>query len=575
MDKKTIIGIVLIVLIILLTPIYQKWVVGTVSTPQSSADSLSAAQTAITSSGDSVRPIQAIAEPETTMSAQKENKQSEDSTLLKIPVMNIVVVSDKFTVKLSTLGGDVKSIRLHKIYDSEGNEVELVPNLAGGPNFEFIGTLGGRNFSTAGVRFVADRDTIFLDEDNQKDAVTMIGKTPDGIMIQRRYEFEYGKYHFRHKILVSSQDSSQSIGDCALWWKSGLIPTEKNTVWDLREFAANYRVGDEFDKFKPSKKKPSFSLDGATDWVGTRSKYFFVAVMPDKILSSNGVRANTIWLRKEGVDKEIPIVQVGLYERCGEPVFSRSYLVYAGPRDYFILKRYGRMLAKSVSLGWWWLAPITQFILWLLKMIYAVIPNYGWVIIIFTILMKLLLLPIAHTQMKSMKRMKGLQPQMRSIQERFRDDPQKMNAEIMKLYRKHGVSPLSGCLPLLVQMPIFFALYRALAGGFQFRAQPFIFWIKDLSQRDPYFVLPIIMAISMFVQQKITVTDPKQKSMAYIMPIIFLFFFYNLPAGLVLYWTTFNILSGAHMLWVEHKWKEATTLTESEENAELEKTAEK
>ncbi len=573
MDKKTIIGIVIIVIIILLTPIYQKWVVGTVSTPTKAGDSLSVAQTDIVNRSDTTRPVQKIAEQETTSSISPKIKNSaEDTAYQNIPVKDIVVVSDKFTIKLSTLGGDVKSIKLHKIFDSNGDEVELVPNLAGGPNFEFLGTSGQKSIPTAGVRFVADKDTIILTENDPKDAVTMLGKTPDGVMIQRRYEFEYGMFHFRQKIFVALPDTTQIIDDAALWWKSGLAPTEANVGWDLRELAANYRIGDEVDKMRASKKKPSFALDGATDWVATRSKYFIVAVMPDKVLSSSGVRINTIWHRKEGIEKEIPLVQIGLYERGGESRFTRSYLVYAGPRDYFILKEYGRKLAKSVDLGWWWLAPITQFLLWLLKLIYAVIPNYGWVIIIFTILMKLLLLPIAHTQMKSMKYMKVLQPEMRSIQERFRDEPQKMNAEIMKLYKKHGVSPLSGCLPLLAQMPIFFALYRALAGGFQFRAQPFIFWIKDLSQRDPYFVLPIIMAVSMFIQQKITVTDPKQKMMTYIMPVLFLFFFYKLPAGLVLYWTTFNILSGAHMLWVEHKWDDKTiAVVEEPQSAKLAK----
>lgn len=566
MDKRTITGIVLIVLIILLTPLYHKWVVGTVSTPSPGTDTSSVSLPDIVAGSDTTSVVQTIAEPESATAATDTS-----DTKKAPPVREIIVFTDKFTVRLTTLGGDVKSIRLHGIYDSNGDEIELVPNLVGGPNFELIVSRSAGNISSAGVRFVADKDTVRLSENNTSDAVTMVGMAPDGTMIQRRYEFEFGSYHFRHKIFVAPRDSQQIIEDVALWWKSGLSPTESNVNWDLREFAATYRLGVDVDKVKPSKKRPTFAMDGATDWIGTRSKYFAVIMMPEKPLSAGGIRTNTIWHREPGVEKEIPVVQVALNQHIGEPGFVNSYLIYAGPRDYFTLKPYGRELHKIVSLGWWWLAPITQFLLWLLKLIYGVVHNYGWVIIIFTILMKLLLTPISHSQLKSMRRMRTLQPQMRSIQERFREDPQKMNAELMKLYKKHGVSPLSGCLPLLAQMPIFFALYRALAGGFQFRAQPFIFWIKDLSQKDPYYILPIIMAISMFIQQKISVTDPKQKTMTYLMPIIFLFFFHNLPAGLVLYWTMFNILSGAHMLWIEHKWEEEETASEELKDTKQEK----
>jgi len=217
MDKKTIIGIVVIVIIILLTPIYQKWVVGTVSTPTGTADSLSVTQTNIIGSGDTTRPVHTITESETTSSISYAKKNAEEDTAYQnIPVKDIVVVSDKFTIILSTLGGDVKSIKLHKIFDSSGDEVELVPNLTGGPNFEFLGVSGKKTFSTAGVRFVADKDTIMLTENDPKDAVTMLGNTPDGVMVQRRYEFEYGMFHFRQKIFVALPDSTQIIDDAAL-----------------------------------------------------------------------------------------------------------------------------------------------------------------------------------------------------------------------------------------------------------------------------------------------------------------------------------------------------------------------
>ncbi len=556
MDKRTIIGIVLIAVILILTPLYQKWVVGTLP-QQEGTDTLSVGEHKITSpEKDTIAATRlessdtADLEPDTMISAT-------GKVTPKVSSKKIYVHTDKFDVILSTAGGDIVSAKLRGIYDDSGKRVNMFPRPLGGPNCEWTLIADDKVISTTGINFVMDKDSIVIDEDNRRDAVTLAGILPDGSMIQRRYEFEYGTYNIRQKILVVAEDSGKVFDEGILWLKSGLLPSEKNIGWDIRELAAYYKIGEEVDKVKPSRKKPSTAIDGATDWIGITSKYFTNILLPDNLLGASGIRTNTYWFTDTISHKDIPLVQVGLYHRIGENKFSKSYLIYSGPRDYFILKHYGRKLDKIVDLGWWWLSPITKLLLNFLKILYKVVPNYGWVIIIFTFLMKLLLLPVAHTQMKSMKKMKKIQPLMRSIQERYRDEPQKLNVELMKLYKKHGVSPLSGCLPLLAQMPIFFALYRALSSGFQFRAQPFIFWIKDLSQRDPYFVLPIVMAITMFVQQKISITDPKQKMMAYIMPVVFLFFFYRLPAGLVLYWTVFNMLSVVHMLWVEHKWVES------------------
>jgi len=560
MDKRTIVGIVVIVLIILAMPFYQKWVAGTIKKPLEESDTTSVKTPELTSAQDSIKPVQTISEQETATVLQDSAAPAQS----KIPLKEIVVISDKFTVRLSTLGGDVRSIKLKGIASRDSGGIELAPNLLGGPNCEFVATIDGKLVSTAGVRFTADRDTIELSENRTTDAVTMVGVAPDGTMFQRRYEFEYGSYHFFQKMFIVSADSTKIIQDATLWWKSGLVPTEKDYKGDISDFAATYHYGEEISHQKASKKHPTVAHDGSTDWIGTRSKYFAVAMMPDKPNSAGGLRINSIWYRTDSSSAEIPIVQVALYHRVGESRFMNSYMFYAGPRDHFILKNYGRNLKRLVDLGWFWLAPITQFLLWFFELLYKIIPNYGWVIILFTLLMKVILTPFSSSQLKSMRRIKELQPQIRSIQERFRDEPQKMNAEVMRIYKKEKVNPIAGCLPLLAQMPIFFALYRALAGGFQFRAQPFVFWIKDLSQRDPYFVLPILMAATMFIQQKISVTDPSQKMMTYMMPVIFLFFFYNMPAGLVLYWTVFNILSFAHMLWLEKKWsqeKEGNMLT--------------
>ena len=184
---------------------------------------------------------------------------------------------------------------------------------------------------------------------------------------------------------------------------------------------------------------------------------------------------------------------------------------------------------------------------------FGVFKNYGIVIIVFSILIKLLLYPLSRKQMESMKKMKDLEPKLKLLREEYATDVKKLNEETMKLYQKEKINPLGGCLPLLPQMPIFFSLFAMLRNSFALRGAPFMLWIQDLSMKDPYYVLPILMSLTMFIQQKLTIKDPKQKMMVYLMPVLFLFMFKSMPSGLVLYWLCFNIFSLAQTLWVEYK----------------------
>ncbi len=202
-------------------------------------------------------------------------------------------------------------------------------------------------------------------------------------------------------------------------------------------------------------------------------------------------------------------------------------------------------------LGWSWLAPLTKLFMWIFKFLFGIIGNYGVVIIVFSIIIKLALLPLSHKQMQSMKRMKELEPKLKVLRETYKSDVKRLNEETMKLYKKEGINPMGGCLPMIPQMPVFFALFALLRNSFDLRGAPFMFWIQDLSQKDPYYIIPILMGLTMFIQQKISIRDPKQKMMVYFMPLIFLFIFRNMPSGLVLYWFTFNIFSLIQTIWTE------------------------
>jgi YidC/Oxa1 family membrane protein insertase len=544
MDKRTVIGIVLIIAIFLLMPLYQKMFTGNKVQENKQIETHSTATKA-----DSLKIISADTTKLTEV--KSDTTQATKPVFPQAEVKKIKIETSKYSAVITTAGGDIESFRLKGIFNGGGKEVELAPTYNDDPKLEFAIKSNSFIISSADIVFQSDADSLVLNDIAKTGAVTLVGVSDDGTMFQRRYEFDDGYYMIRHKVFVVLGDSTKTIDDATLRWKSGLQPTEVNYSDELNSYSASYRLGDEYDKVKPSKKEPLHSQDGATDWVGVSSKYFSVVLMPEKELSADGYNISTSFEKIEGLTKDVPRMQIALINRVKESKFAGNYMIYFGPRDYFIIKNYSRMLTKNVDLGWWWLAPITQGLLWIFKWIFKILPNYGLVIILFTIIMKLALMPASNSQMKSMSKMKDLQPQLKSLQERYRDDPKMLNTEMMKMYKKQGVSPLSGCLPMLAQMPIFFALYRALSDGFQFRAQPFLFYIKDLSQKDPYFILPVLMTVTMFIQQKISITDPKQKMMVYIMPVVFLFLFYKMPAGLVLYWTVFNILSVAHMLWIE------------------------
>ena len=218
-------------------------------------------------------------------------------------------------------------------------------------------------------------------------------------------------------------------------------------------------------------------------------------------------------------------------------------MIYLGPIHHQMLSGVYPRLDVVADTGWKPLQPVTRGILWLLLFLHSFIPNYGLVIILFSIIIKVAFFPLSYKGMKSMKHMQQLQPKMKKIQEQHKKDPGKLNQETMALYKKHGVNPLGGCLPLLLQMPVFFALYSVLANTIELRQAPFIFWINDLAIKDPYYVLPALMGIAMFFLQKMTTVDPKQKFMIYMMPPFMVFIFSSLPAGLNLYWLIYNILS--------------------------------
>lgn len=217
---------------------------------------------------------------------------------------------------------------------------------------------------------------------------------------------------------------------------------------------------------------------------------------------------------------------------------------YIGPKEYNVLKALNPELTSVIEYGWFSFLskPFFAVIMW----INSFVGNWGWAIILFTLLVKLILFPLSYKGMMSMNKLKDLAPKMKEIKEKYGKDPQKMNMKMMEMYKKQGANPMGGCLPMLLQIPVFFALYRVLLNADELQGASWILWIDDLSKMDPYYVLPILMGASMYFQQKITpsnITDPLQEKIFKYFPVIMTLFFLTFPSGLVLYWLTNNILS--------------------------------
>jgi YidC/Oxa1 family membrane protein insertase len=217
---------------------------------------------------------------------------------------------------------------------------------------------------------------------------------------------------------------------------------------------------------------------------------------------------------------------------------------YIGPKEHKTLAAINPVLVNAIEYGWFTFvaAPIFKVLMWL----HGILGNWGWAIVALTIIIRIFLYPLTYKGMVSMQKIKDIAPRIKEVQEKYKGDPQRMNAAVMEMYKKHGANPLGGCLPLLLQIPVFFAIYRVLLNAVELQGAEWILWIHDLSRMDPYYIMPILMGATMYYQQKITpsnFTDPLQEKIFKFLPIIFTFFFVTFPSGLVLYWFVNNLFS--------------------------------
>lgn len=354
------------------------------------------------------------------------------------------------------------------------------------------------------------------------------------------------------KITVrNTSSSSQPLYPWELMLGPGLNTVESEMDENEGELTAAYAYAKEGRKHPIYEKIKDEPASHDWIWTGLNNRYFLAALAGSDFSGTRPVRR----LEEVGENDETPLLAVpipGVQLDPGQKMaWSSSF--YLGPKDYTRLKQLGLGLDRAVDFGFF--APLAKLANSSLVYFHNLTGNHGVAIIIISIIIQILLTPLSLKSYKAMAVMKKIQPEMKAIQTRYKKDPQRMNQEVMALYKRHGTNPLGGCLPMLLQIPVFFALFTALRNSWDLHGAPFIFWIQDLSAKDPYYVLPIVMGGIMFLQQSLNpqTSDPAQATMMKWMPVVFTFMFLTFPSGLVLYWLINSTWGFAQTMYLQKK----------------------
>jgi YidC/Oxa1 family membrane protein insertase len=480
-------------------------------------------------------PVQRDIQPAETMDSQPSELPELATPVSAEGSETVEVETEDIRVVLSSMGAGIVAAELKHFDDPHGGRVRLV---AGGMAATSILKAQDEELSFDQVMFSWSK-RMSTTAGAPETVVEFACSLAQGGKLVKRYRFPDTGYAFA----VEQQLESQTVDSSAIAWHAPLLTTERNTKDDLGYFSVTGRSLQGVRKVKLSglRKEPAKSLEGADfSWLAARSKYFMAAVIP-----SDAAIARAVAARSEQGDGMIFTAW-----SAGNP---QSFLVYLGPISPTHLRQLEVGLDVVAEFGASPLRPISRLMLSYMMTLYRHVPNYGVVIILFAVTIKILFYPLTHKSFESMRRMQRLQPLINELREKHKNNPQALQKATMDLYKEHKVSPLGGCLPMLLQMPVFFALYPLLRGTIELRGAAFFGWIQDLSAPDPYYVLPIVMGIAMFVQQKMTTVDKRQAAMLYIMPIFLTYIFLRLPAGLVLYWLVFNVLSIAQQAFMKGK----------------------
>ncbi|KHJ51364.1 membrane protein insertase [Vreelandella venusta] len=455
----------------------------------------------------------------------------------------IAVTTDVLDVRIDPFGGDIVYAALpqHKLtLDSERNYVLLSDNATR----SYVARSGLQLDGQASrITFTPENTEYRLGNDEQELTVDLTAEV-NGVDVIKRLTFERGSYAVNVSYYLANNTdepvSARFIGQLAR--DNSPDPSSGVAMGMSSYLGAAYSSPDtryekvDFDDIQRSRFENREAQGG---WVAIIQHYFVSAWAP----AQN--QQNLYYATTDSSNRNVAAFAGPVTSVAAEGEATLGATLYMGPKVQEYLEQVAPNLRLTVDYGWLWF--IANPLFWLLDKIHDVVGNWGWSIVLLTVLVKLALFPLSAKAYKSMARMRKLGPEMQRLKELYGDDRQKMSQEMMKFYQKEKINPLGGCLPILIQMPVFIALYWMLLESVELRHAPFMLWIQDLSVKDPYFILPILMGVSMYVQQLLNPTppDPMQAKIMKMLPIIFTFFFLWFPAGLVIYWVVNNIISVA------------------------------
>lgn len=564
MEKRAIIAIVLSILVLIL---YQRWTLKQQPTKREEPKEIEKIESE--SSLSEVPEKRPVMQADKTMGRGVPDRVTgEESRKLR----DVTVETALYTATFSSYGGRLKGWRLHQYknrvekgrfirsFEETVRKVKGMfgfggkPAPTGKPEPVEMVTAETLNSLPLGIEIQdeggteplgpmeVDREGVHLGGNVREETLLFAGSTTGGLEVSRGYRLFDDEYRFEMEVRIKNPRAEPRKVRVALTW-FGMVEQSRS-----RAFAGPVAmVNGQVKEIKEKKfKEEAFLLSGDVQWFGSsvcgknvpNKKPFFVSLIVPRENEGTSLK---IGLSKEKVAYSRMVYPVRSIPAGGEVVYSSE--LYLGPKVIPLLKEMGAGAEKVVSYGWF--SAIAKILLLFLNFTHKITKNYGVDIIIISILLKILFWPLTRKSYRSMKEMQKVQPEMAMLREKYKDDKARLNKEMMDLYKRRKVNPLGGCLPMVVQIPIFFALYWALMGSIELRHAPFILWISDLSDKDPIYISPILMGASMVWQQKMTpaVGDPRQAKMMMLMPVVFTFLFLSFPAGLVLYWLVTNLLT--------------------------------
>lgn len=502
----------------------------------------------------------------------------------------IRISTPHFEALIDPVGADVLEWKLRNYELLDGTPVNLIHDRTTDLGSQYAHALRiqleDHALDLRRVVFEADRSEIVLNEGDGPQTLGLVAERGDGGRLRLELSFDPERFGFDVEARFQGTTSDAMPMAMEVSWPGGIAPSEPDSTMEYREYRAVSRVGEDVHKLKftdlmKGGANGHRTWEGSVSWGGVQSKYFLAAVIdPDP-------KGGFVRLSGDS-NLGVQTFQTNLALTGNTPALIQ-YSVYLGPSDFDELSYYDEEPFNShftslIDLGWGPIRPVASVTLAALRLMHNVIPNWGWTIILFSIITKLLFWPLTRSSTQSMKRMQEIQPELQALKERYKNDQQKQSQEMMRIYKENKVNPVGGCLPMVVQMPVFFALFQILRRTIDLRQADFMFWITDLSRPDVIFalpfelpflggdfsLLPFLMALAMWAQTRISQqTTPapggegagnmmaqQMKMMNTMMPLMMFFIFYRSPSGLVLYWLVNTILTAAQT-WRVHQAKPA------------------